>query len=323
MERNSRRARRLVVSIGGTTIQPPNSLRMPRSQRRSPVPGARKSSTLQCHRRIDPVMREICHPLEVREVHLDFVKVRVVYLCPLCLSINVKNPDVIEPARRPPSPPPPQSASLFSPPSMFGQLSNSLTAVVGQQAKVVKKSGWGGLFGGWGDSQPEEPVYQPPPPPPARESIFNRNRAQAERSPMPLSPQTGHQRGVPSFGGPGVFPGTDNRVHRREEHAQPASPVMQTPLPDRKTAETERSPLPASPRAGHQKGLPSLGGSGGAFSGMDSLDPSSAATGYHPHPHPAPAAPPSPKPANSDLWGLDMGQTNGGLHPDPEGVWFT
>lgn len=196
---------------------------------------------------------------------------------------------------------------------MFGQLSQVAAAVVGQQAKAVKKSGWG-FFGGWGESQPEEPVQ--PPPPPARESLFSRKGAQPERSPMPVSPQASHQRGAPSFGDSG-------RRHPQQEAAQPASLAMQAPLFDRKSAHVERPPVPASPRAGHQKGLPSLGGSGGVFSGMDSLDPSSAATGYHPHPHPqhAPTAPPSPKPETNELLGLNMGQANGESHPDPEGVF--
>ncbi|KAG8867006.1 hypothetical protein FRB97_003598, partial [Tulasnella sp. 331] len=75
-------------------------------------------------------------------------------------------------SRCPPSPTPTPSTSLFSPPSMI----NQPTAAVGHQAKVVKKPGWGGLFGGWGDSQLEERVHQQPPPS-ERVSQFDRNRA--------------------------------------------------------------------------------------------------------------------------------------------------
>ncbi|KAG8851756.1 hypothetical protein FRB96_009121 [Tulasnella sp. 330] len=209
-----------------------------------------------------------------------------------------------------PSPTPGPTTSLFSPPSMF----NQLTAAVGQQAKVVKKSGWGGLFGGWGDSQPEEPVYQPPP---VRESLFDRNRGRAERTPMPVSPQAGHQRGVSSFGGSAGMASGMNIGHQREQPLQPLSPTTQAPLADRKSAQIERHLVSMSPRADHQKDLPGLEDSGAAFSGMDHLDPSSAATGYHPHSHQTHAAP-HPKAETNELSGLDMGQAGGGLLPNPD-----
>ncbi|KAG8868443.1 hypothetical protein FRB97_002365 [Tulasnella sp. 331] len=138
-----------------------------------------------------------------------------------------------ETSRRPPSPTLTPSTSLFSPPSMF----NQLTAAVGQQAKVTKKSGWGGLFAGWGDSQLEEPVHQQPPPS-ARVSQFDRNRAS-------MYLQAGRLRDVPRLGrSDGMF---SSGMDRFEPASAPTAEPIRSRAPSRvpSPALRESSPIPS------------------------------------------------------------------------------
>ncbi|KAG8854193.1 hypothetical protein FRB96_007749 [Tulasnella sp. 330] len=164
-----------------------------------------------------------------------------------------------EATRQPPSPLHPPAFDPLSKPSHPGRPT---------AAKDVEKPGWGGRFRGWDESPSEEPAQ--PSPPAGRKTLFNKNRALVEHIPMPVSPQLGHQRGVPSLGRPGeMFSSINGRGHQRERLVQPTSLATQAPLFNRKSGKVERSPLPESPRMDHQKYLRPVRGSGGPFSGQD------------------------------------------------------